>query len=89
MTTHSARPRKSWQRSLESIEFAALPVALMSSQAIEAEKLAAQFGLGYLSRDGFQKLADLLEFCAESCTCEAHRAKLRADVIVSKPQRVG
>lgn len=87
MTTPLARPRKSWQRSLESTEFAVPHVALMSSQAIEAEKLAAQFGLGYLSRDGFQKLADLLEFCAESCTCEAHRAKLRADVIVSKSQR--
>lgn len=32
----------------------------MSPEALEAERIANRFGLGYLSREGFEKLAQLI-----------------------------
>lgn len=32
----------------------------MTPEALEAERIANRFGLGYLSRDGFEKLARLI-----------------------------
>lgn len=61
MTSPLVRRPKSSLKSLDSTEFAEPPPAeTMSAAAIRAERLAREFELGYLSREGFEKLAKLL-----------------------------
>lgn len=61
MTRRLARPRASSLKSLASTTVAEPPRCHLTPAALEAEKLAREFGLTYLSAEGYEKLARLLD----------------------------
>lgn len=59
----------------------------MSPEALEAERIANRFGLAYLSREGFEKLARLIAWVRSGRSLP--QAENQPDIIKPPPERVG
>lgn len=59
----------------------------MTPEALEAERIANRFGLAYLSREGFEKLARLIAWVRSGRPLPP--AEHPSDLIKPPPERVG
>ncbi len=59
----------------------------MTPEALEAERIANRFGLGYLSREGFEKLARLIAWARAGRSLP--QAENPPDIVKSPPARFG
>lgn len=59
----------------------------MSPEALEAERIANRFGLAYLSREGYEKLARLIAWVRSGRSLP--QAENPLDIIKPPPERVG
>ena len=57
----------------------------MTPEALEAERIANRFGLAYLSRDGFEKLARLIAWVRSGA--ELPPAEHPPDIVKPRPER--
>lgn len=57
----------------------------MSPEALEAERIANRFGLGYLSREGFEKLARLIAWVRSGAALPT--VENPPDIIKPPPER--
>lgn len=59
----------------------------MSPEALEAERIANRFGLAYLSREGFEKLARLVAWVRSGRSLP--QAENPPDIVKPKPPLIG
>jgi len=59
----------------------------MTPEALEAERIASRFGLAYLSREGFEKLARLIAWVRSGRPLPP--VEQPPDLIKPPPERVG
>ena len=59
----------------------------MTPEALEAERIANRFGLAYLSREGFEKLARLIAWVRSGRALPP--VEHPPDIIKPPPERVG
>lgn len=57
----------------------------MTPEALEAERIASRFGLAYLSREGFEKLARLIAWVRSGTALPT--VEPPADIVKAPPER--